>query len=398
MKCRWECKWSFTNSLSVPKTYDSIPMARIRTIKPEFWTDDKIISLPYSVRLFFIGLWNFSDDYGALQDKPDQLKLLILPSDESFDVYQMIDLLIAADLVERYVDYDKDNTFLLIKNWDLHQKVDKPTKSRILKDGAKKVCIPALVRRKIAEKYGCIPGKTKQSECYFCGSKGSIYWPTKKNNEPSNWVCFSHEFSHLIPESKDGSTDELNLVLACRNCNRSMGVRNAFDWLFNGVYHTNQYSETILNFRERSREFESVRDGREGNGKDSIGKEGSGIQPEQENGEQIFDPKNKKEKKYSSPGAEIFTIEHCLVVAMNDDRWVYKNKATKELLQEFNSELEGQGIYEKNPLDYKQHFYHWKKNKKNGTHQKSSSANFSNGKTGEKQGTSDSRISAAAKF
>jgi hypothetical protein len=254
-------------------------VARIRTIKPEFWTDDKIINLPFVARLFFIGLWNFADDHGCIQDKPDQLKLLVLPADDSFDVYQTLDLLLAADLIERFIDEETDSTFLVVKNWTVHQKVDHPAKSKILKSEAKKANIPLWVRRKVAEKYGCQPGKTKQNECYFCGTKGSIYWATKRNGEPSSWVSFSHELAHIIPESKDGTTDDTNIVLACRNCNRSMGVKNAFDWLFDSKYSGNHYSPTIQRFREASRGFENNRSGKEGKGKEGKGSEGGGELP-----------------------------------------------------------------------------------------------------------------------
>lgn len=30
-------------------------MARIRTIKPDFWTDEKLVKLSMEARLFFIG-------------------------------------------------------------------------------------------------------------------------------------------------------------------------------------------------------------------------------------------------------------------------------------------------------------------------------------------------------
>ena len=40
-------------------------MARIRTIKPEFWIDDVIVELPFETRLLFIGIWNFADDAGV---------------------------------------------------------------------------------------------------------------------------------------------------------------------------------------------------------------------------------------------------------------------------------------------------------------------------------------------
>lgn len=56
----------------------------------------------------------------------------------------------------------------------------------------------------------------------------------------------------------------------------------------------------------------------------------------------------------------IWTIEHCLTVAMNDDRWVRANKVTKSDLEEFNRMLEKRGVYEKNGMDYKKHFANWK--------------------------------------
>lgn len=55
------------------------------------------------------------------------------------------------------------------------------------------------------------------------------------------------------------------------------------------------------------------------------------------------------------------TTDHCAVVALADDRWVRANKATEKLLMEFNVHLERQGIYEKNPADYKTHYANWRK-------------------------------------
>src|SRR3546814_14876688 len=40
-------------------------MARIRTIKPEFWTSETIAALPIRTRLTFIGLWTYVDDNGV---------------------------------------------------------------------------------------------------------------------------------------------------------------------------------------------------------------------------------------------------------------------------------------------------------------------------------------------
>src|SRR4030065_361605 len=55
-------------------------VARIRTIKPEFWTDDKVVQVSFPARLLFIGLWNFADDSGNLENSPVQIKMRILPA------------------------------------------------------------------------------------------------------------------------------------------------------------------------------------------------------------------------------------------------------------------------------------------------------------------------------
>lgn len=56
-----------------------------------------------------------------------------------------------------------------------------------------------------------------------------------------------------------------------------------------------------------------------------------------------------------------YKIESCLTIAMLDTRWVKASKATHEELLKFNSFLETQAVYQKNPADYKRHFTNWKK-------------------------------------
>lgn len=58
-------------------------MARIRNLKPEFWTDGNIVQLSFAARLFYQGTWNFAlCDRGHLPDDPMELKLKILPADD----------------------------------------------------------------------------------------------------------------------------------------------------------------------------------------------------------------------------------------------------------------------------------------------------------------------------
>lgn len=62
----------------------------------------------------------------------------------------------------------------------------------------------------------------------------------------------------------------------------------------------------------------------------------------------------------------VFSIEQCLEISLKDERWVNENKTNRQELMAFNSEMIGTGQMERNPADYKRHFYHWKKNGKLG--------------------------------
>lgn len=101
-------------------------MARIRTIKPDFWTDEKIVELPIEARLFFIGSWNFADDFGNIQRSPKKLKMQIFPAD-AIDCEPIIQSLIAHGL---FIEYDVDGEkYLHIKGFKAHQVINRPSKT-----------------------------------------------------------------------------------------------------------------------------------------------------------------------------------------------------------------------------------------------------------------------------
>lgn len=57
-------------------------MARIRTIKPDFFLHERLAQLSPFHRLLFIGLWTQADREGRLEDRPQRLKISILPYDD----------------------------------------------------------------------------------------------------------------------------------------------------------------------------------------------------------------------------------------------------------------------------------------------------------------------------
>jgi hypothetical protein len=101
-------------------------MARIRTIKPEFWTDGDMLKISRDARLFYIGLWNFADDRGVLEYDLVSIKARIFPGDK-VDIQK---LLAELSKIGKVMTYEVENkSYLLVKNLANHQVIDRPRKS-----------------------------------------------------------------------------------------------------------------------------------------------------------------------------------------------------------------------------------------------------------------------------
>lgn len=103
-------------------------MARIRTVKPEFWTDEKVVECSIPARLLFIGLFNFANDMGCLERSPKRLKMQIFPAD-ALDCEPLIQELITHGLLTEYSV--NDVCYLQIKGFLKHQKINRPSASKI---------------------------------------------------------------------------------------------------------------------------------------------------------------------------------------------------------------------------------------------------------------------------
>lgn len=100
-------------------------MARIRTIKPEFWTSEQIAECSPIARLLFIGLWNFCDDSGIHPASIKRVKMEIFPGDD-FSPEQIqgwLEELLSKGLIKLYTAENQD--FFQVTGWH-HQKIDKP--------------------------------------------------------------------------------------------------------------------------------------------------------------------------------------------------------------------------------------------------------------------------------
>lgn len=121
-------------------------MARIRSIKPSFWTSEQIVECSPNARLLFIGLLNFADDAGVHPASAARLKMEVFPGDgfSGTDVGAMVNELVTAGLVERYEV--EARAYWRVTGWDRHQKIDQPTYLYPLPDGS----IPSKIRRRSA--------------------------------------------------------------------------------------------------------------------------------------------------------------------------------------------------------------------------------------------------------
>ena len=106
-------------------------MPRIRTIKPEFPQSESVGHLSREARLLFLLLFTLVDDAGRTRAASRLLASLLYPYDD--DASSLIDgwleELEATGAIRRY--QVSGLTYLEIINWSVHQKIDRPTKSRL---------------------------------------------------------------------------------------------------------------------------------------------------------------------------------------------------------------------------------------------------------------------------
>jgi hypothetical protein len=104
-------------------------VARIRTIKPSFFTSHDIAALSLTARLTYIGLWTYVDDAGRGLDDARLIKGALWSLDDRHTVKKVeADLRLLADRghIERYaVD---ERSYLRIVEWN-HQRINRPTPS-----------------------------------------------------------------------------------------------------------------------------------------------------------------------------------------------------------------------------------------------------------------------------
>lgn len=104
-------------------------MARIRSIKIDFFHDEDLCDLPFEYRLLFAGLWLLADREGRLEDRPRYIKTQIFPHDE-VDVETMLETLSqpkrdgGSPFIHRYSTVNSRGThgYIEVVNFLKHQR------------------------------------------------------------------------------------------------------------------------------------------------------------------------------------------------------------------------------------------------------------------------------------
>lgn len=110
-------------------------VARIRTIKPEFPHSESMGKVSRDARLLFVELWTLCDDEGRARGASRMLASLLFPYDD--DAPGLIDgwlrELEREGCLRRYVVTENGvaSSYLQVLNWGKHQKIDRPSRSKI---------------------------------------------------------------------------------------------------------------------------------------------------------------------------------------------------------------------------------------------------------------------------
>lgn len=106
-------------------------MARIRTIKPSFWSDPAVAGLRRDARLMTVGLISMADDEGRFLASPSAIAGFVFPHDKlpATTIKRWRDEIAKAGVIELYSADQLE--FGHFPKWKKHQKVYKPYPSQI---------------------------------------------------------------------------------------------------------------------------------------------------------------------------------------------------------------------------------------------------------------------------
>lgn len=106
-------------------------MARIRSIKPSIWTDERFVQLSPTARLLVLGMISHADDDGRLLASPQRLGGIVFPTDDFTParIKAWRDEIADVGLIKVYMVGKVE--YACFPRWQRHQRISKPQPSTL---------------------------------------------------------------------------------------------------------------------------------------------------------------------------------------------------------------------------------------------------------------------------
>lgn len=190
-------------------------MARIRTVKPDFFEDEAIGVLSREARLLFVGSWTQADDEGLLRWTPTYIKSTLFMYDDDLDeraVEQAMVELKKGYHIQTYLGGRLRSPLAWIVKFRSHQRINRPQPGKLPPPGLHSpVVYHAYYRR-------------DGGNCGLCGAEVPSGYSQLQRNRGS--------LDHIIPRSKGGSDYPSNIQLAHQSCNSAKCNRSERSLLY----------------------------------------------------------------------------------------------------------------------------------------------------------------------
>ena len=171
-------------------------MARIRTIKPEFFTSESVLSVTPLARLLFIGLWCEADRDGRLKWKPKTLKFRYLPAD-NVDMESICGELEAEGMIITYCVGDID--YCEIPSFSNHQVINNRERESIIPSRVNHASTTRESGRKEGRERK--EGKGREGEDTMSDSSESDQKPVIRNSVPYEQI--NNLYTTILVETGD---------------------------------------------------------------------------------------------------------------------------------------------------------------------------------------------------
>lgn len=188
-------------------------MARIRTIKPEFWESESVGRLSFGARLLFIASLNFADDEGLLRWNEAYLASQAFVYDESIteSISEYMNELVTEQIILPYRAGQTNQRLAWIVCFRNHQVINRPQPPKLPPPSYQNVDFQRAIFRRDGMR------------CRLCGEEISEFG---SHNESGSLVG---SIDHIVPKSKGGSDYPSNLQAAHISCNKSKGNKQKTD-------------------------------------------------------------------------------------------------------------------------------------------------------------------------